>query len=90
MHQRSWRCRRPYHTRLRTTNGHERLNEEIRRRARVIRIFPHRESAIRLLGALLMEQDEVWSTGRRSFEMADDWTWRASQDASEGGPRTTP
>ena len=78
-----------YRTRLRTTNGQERLNEEIRRRERVIRIFPNRESAIRLLGALLMEQDEVWSTGRRYFEMADYWTWRASQDAAEGGPRTT-
>lgn len=74
-----------YRKRLRTTNGQERLNEEIRRRERVIRIFPNRESAIRLLGALLMEQDEVWSTGRRYFEMADYWTWRASQDAQEGG-----
>jgi len=36
----------------------ERLNEEIRRRERVIRIFPSRESGIRLIGALLMEQDE--------------------------------
>ncbi len=51
-----------YRTRLRTTNGVERLNEEIRRRARVIRIFPNRESALRLLGALLMEQDEAWTT----------------------------
>ncbi|AEJ43053.1 hypothetical protein TC41_1104 [Alicyclobacillus acidocaldarius subsp. acidocaldarius Tc-4-1] len=39
-----------YRRRLRTTNGVERLNEEIRRRERVIRIFPNRESAIRLLG----------------------------------------
>src|SRR5690606_38062537 len=47
-----------YHKRLRTTNSVERLNEEIRRRERVIRIFPNRQSVIRLLGALLMEQDE--------------------------------
>ena len=46
---------RPYRKRLRTTNGQERLNEEVRRRERVIRIFPNRQSAIRLLGALLME-----------------------------------
>jgi putative transposase len=52
---------RPYRNRLRTTNGHERLNEEVRRCERVIRIFPNRGSAIRLLGALLMEQDEQWS-----------------------------
>lgn len=44
-----------YRKRLRTTNGMERLNEEIRRRERVIRIFPNRESVVRLIGALLME-----------------------------------
>ena len=48
----------PYRRRLRTTNMLERLNEEIRRRERVIRIFPSRESGIRLIGALLVEQDE--------------------------------
>jgi transposase-like protein len=51
---------RPYRKRLRTTNAQERLNEEIRRRERVIRIFPARASVVRLVGALLMEQDE-WS-----------------------------
>lgn len=44
-----------YRKRLRTTNLVERLNEEVRRRERVIRIFPNRESVIRLIGALLME-----------------------------------
>jgi putative transposase len=68
-----------YRTRLRTTNGVERLNEEIRRRERVIRIFPNRESAIRLLGALLLEQDEAWTTGHRYFDMTAYWQWRASQ-----------
>ena len=51
--------------RLRTTNGVERLNEEIRRRERVIRIFPHDASALRLLGAVLLEIHEQWATGRR-------------------------
>ena len=69
-----------YRTRLRTTNGVERLNEEIRRRERVIRIFPNRESALRLLGALLLEQDEAWTTGHRYFDMSTYWQWRASQD----------
>jgi transposase-like protein len=41
--------------RWRTTNDLERLNREIRRRERVIRIFPHRASAERLLAAVLME-----------------------------------
>ena len=36
-----------YRKRLRPTNGIERLNEEIRRRERVIRIYPHRESVVR-------------------------------------------
>jgi transposase-like protein len=65
-----------YRKRLRTTNGMERLNEEIRRRERVIRIFPNRASAERLLGALLMEQDEAWSTGRVYLEMGEYWQWR--------------
>jgi putative transposase len=66
-----------YRKRLRTTNGVERLNEEIRRRERVIRIFPNRESAIRLLGALLMEIDEAWNTGHRYLNMQDYWDWRS-------------
>ncbi len=70
-----------YHKRLRTNNGLERLNEEIRRRERVIRIFPNRESAIRLLGALLSELDEQWTTGHRYVEMAAYWQWRATQAA---------
>jgi len=70
-----------YHKRLRTNNGLERLNEEIRRRERVIRIFPNRESVIRLLGALLSELDEQWTTGHRYVEMAAYWQWRKAQDA---------
>ncbi len=58
-----------YRKRLRTTNGVERLNQEIRRRERVIRIFPNEQSVIRLMGALLMEQDEKWQTGRKYFDM---------------------
>jgi len=46
-----------YRTKLRTTNSIERLNQEIRRRERVIRIFPHRESSLRLIGAFLLEYD---------------------------------
>jgi putative transposase len=78
---------RPDRKRLRTTNGQERLNEEVRRRERVIRIFPNRESAIRLLGALLMEQDEQWSTGKRYLDMSAYWQWRdAGHDAQAGDP----
>ncbi|MDA8344193.1 MAG: IS256 family transposase [Thermaerobacter sp.] len=69
----------PYRKRLRTTNIVERLNEEIRRRERVIRIFPNGASVQRLLGALLMEQDEIWSTGRKYFDMTAYWEWRKPQ-----------
>jgi len=47
----------------------EMVLEEVRRRERVIRIFPNIESAKRLLGALLMEKDEAWSTSRQYFDM---------------------
>ncbi len=59
-----------YRQRLRTTNAQERLNEEIRRRERVIRIFPNRDSVIRLLGALLLEIHEKWKTGTRYLDSA--------------------
>lgn len=72
-----------YRKRLRTTNSIERLNEEIRRRERVIRIFPNVASAERLIGALLMEQDEVWSNGHRYFNMDLYWEWKAQQGSEE-------
>ena len=50
--------------RLRTTNGLERLNREIRRRSRVVSIFPNEASCLRLVTAILMETSEDWVTGR--------------------------
>lgn len=58
-----------YRRKLRTSNGLERLNEEIRRRDRVIRIYPNEASAIRLIGAILMEVDERWTSGRKYMDM---------------------
>jgi len=49
----------------------ERLIEEIRRRERVIRIFPNRESVIRLVGTLFMEFDEKWASGRKYLDMTE-------------------
>ena len=49
---------------LRTTNALERLNEEIRRRTRVARIFPNEASCLRLISAILMEKSENWETGK--------------------------
>jgi len=68
-----------YRRRLATTNMQERLNEEIRRRERVIRIFPNEASAMRLIGALLAEKHEVWSTGKKYFDMQEYFEWRATQ-----------
>ena len=70
-----------YRRRLRTTNMQERLNEEIRRRERVIRIFPNDDSAGRLIGALLAEQHESWVAGRRYFDMEIYWQWKRASDA---------
>ncbi|MDT9723643.1 IS256 family transposase [Xylanibacillus composti] len=71
-----------YRKRLRTTNSVERLNEEVRRRERVIRIFPNRESVIRLIGALLMEQDEKWAAGKKYLDMAEYLEWRENRPRS--------
>jgi len=55
--------------RIRTTNGLERLNQELKRRTRVVRIFPNRAAVERLLTALAMEQSEEWVSGRRYLDM---------------------
>ncbi len=47
-----------------TNNGLEQLNREIGRRTRGISIFPNDAACLRLISALLMEQDEKWQTGR--------------------------
>ncbi|MCA1718315.1 MAG: IS256 family transposase [Actinobacteria bacterium] len=57
--------------RIRTTNGLERLNQEIKRRTRVVRIFPNPEACLRLVAALAVEQSEEWVTGRRYLDMGE-------------------
>jgi transposase-like protein len=66
-----------YRRRLRTTNMLERLIEELRRREKVIRIFPNIDSAWRLIGALLAEYHEEWSTGRRYLTMDAFEEWKS-------------
>jgi len=58
---------------LRTTNGVERLHREVRRRARVVSIFPNPPSCLRLVSAILSEISEEWLTGRTylSFQGSD-------------------
>jgi transposase-like protein len=55
--------------RIRTTNSVERLNQELKRRTRVVRIFPHAASLLRMVTALAMEQSDEWVSGRRYLDM---------------------
>jgi putative transposase len=57
-----------HQARIRTTNGMERLSQELKRRTRVVRIFPTREACLRLVTALAMEQSDEWVTGRRYLD----------------------
>jgi len=54
----------PQRRRLRTANGLERLNREIKRRTRVVSIFPNEAACLRLITALLMETSDEWETGK--------------------------
>lgn len=58
-----------HHIRLRTNNVQERTNREIKRRSRVVQVFPSRKSLIRFVGAILAEIDEQWGE-RRWFSKA--------------------
>jgi putative transposase len=70
--------------RIRTTNGLERLNQEIKRRTRVVRIFPNRQACLRLVTALAVEQSEEWVTGRRYLEMGELNEHRREKAQAEG------
>jgi len=60
---------RAHQKRLRTSNYLERLNQEIKRRTRVVRVFPNEQSCLRLISAILMEVSEEWEYGRLYLRM---------------------
>lgn len=70
--------------RIRTTNGLERFNQELKRRTRVVRIFPNRESCLRLVSALAVEQSEEWLTSRRYLDMFELAERRYGEREAEG------
>jgi transposase-like protein len=56
--------------RLQTANGLERLNREIKRRTRVVSIFPNEAACLRLVTALLMETSDEWETGKTYLNLS--------------------
>ncbi|WP_043700522.1 IS256 family transposase [Tepidimonas taiwanensis] len=65
-----YRLPRQHHKHMKSTNMLERLNEEIKRRTRVVRIFPNAASCLRLIRALCVETHEAWLEDSRYLNMS--------------------
>jgi transposase-like protein len=72
-----------YRKRLRTTNMQERVNREVRRRERVISIFPNDDSIVRIIGSVLLEIHENWISGKRYFDMEEFHSFMKEQREKE-------
>jgi putative transposase len=62
---------RPHWRRIRTTNGVERINKELKRRSRVVGAFSNDESLLRLAVCTMMDINEEWVTGRKYLSVED-------------------
>lgn len=62
---------RVHQRRLRTSNYMERLSQEVKRRTRIVRVFPNEDSCLRLVSAILMEFNEEWEFGRIYLGLQD-------------------
>ncbi len=58
-----------HRTKLHSTNPLERLNKEVKRRADVVGIFPNEASIVRLIGAVLLEQNDEWQLMHRYMQV---------------------
>jgi transposase-like protein len=61
-----------HHRRIRTTNGLERINKELKRRSRVVGAFPSDQSFMRLGVSILIDINEEWMTTKRYLSMDED------------------
>jgi len=63
-----------HRSQIHSTNPLERLNKEIRRRSNVVSIFPNRASVIRLIGSVLIEQQDEWLAAEKHYMSRDSMT----------------
>jgi len=78
----------PHRSKLHSTNPLERLNKEVKRRADVVGIFPNEAAIIRLIGAVLLEQNDEWQLQHRYMQVEVMAELAAAASASD--PRQIP